>query len=131
MAPGNYVVTVTGKAVTSQQTDTATFVISLVDPCDPPVSITSQGLTNQVYTITDTNATPYTHPVFISDPVYCEIDNTYSETKLSAGDSAISTLGSTTEFFYDKDLAPLGQTQTVTVTATSNSIYGRTQSPVV
>ena len=106
-------------------------MISLIDPCDPPLSISSQGLTNQVYTITNANATPYAHPVFISDPVYCEIDYTYSETKLSAGDSAISTLGGTTEFFYDKDLAPLGQTQTVTVTATSNSVYGITQSPVV
>ena len=106
-------------------------MISLVDPCDPPQSITSPGLTNQVYTITDANATPYTHPSFTSDPVYCPIEYTYSETKLSAGDSAISSLGATTEFFYDKDLAPLGQTQTVTVTATSNSIYGTTQTQVV
>ena len=107
MTPGNYEVTITGTAVTSGQTDFATFVISMVDPCDPPVSITSPGLTNQVYTITDDNATPYKHPDFVSDPVYCPIDYTYLETKLEAGDSAISTLAGTTEFFYDKDLEPL------------------------
>ena len=70
------------------------------------------------------------HPEFISDPVYCPIDYTYSETELSAGDSAISTLARTTEFFYGKDLEPLGQTQTVTITATSNTIYGRTTTPI-
>ena len=108
VSPDDYEVTITGKAVTSGQTDVATFVISLVDPCDPPDSIVSPGLTNQVYTITDANASPYMHPEFISDPVYCPIDYTYSETELSAGDSAISTLARTTEFFYGKDLEPLG-----------------------
>ena len=83
-------------------------MISLVDPCDPPLSITSPGLTNQVYTISDLNAIPYTHPLFTSDPVYCPIVYTYSETKLDSGDSAISILDRTTEYFYDKDLAPVG-----------------------
>ena len=45
--------------------------------------------------------------IFISDPLYCPIDYTYAETKLEAGDSAITTLGRTFEFFYDKDLEPL------------------------
>ena len=47
VTPDDYEVTITGKAVTSGQTDVATFVISLVDPCDPPNSITSPGLINQ------------------------------------------------------------------------------------
>ena len=79
----------------------------MVDPCDPPQSITSPGLTNQVYTISDASAATYTHLIFISDPVYCPIDYTYAETKLEAGDSAIKTLARTFEFFYDKDLEPL------------------------
>ena len=41
VTPGNYEVTITGTAVTSGQTDFATFVISMVDPCDPPNSIAS------------------------------------------------------------------------------------------
>ena len=47
VTPDDYEVTITGKAVTSGQTDVATFVISLVDPCDPPNSIISPGLANQ------------------------------------------------------------------------------------
>ena len=53
----------------------------MVDPCDLPISITSQGLTNQVYTITDANATPYEHLPFISDPNYCLINYTYQITE--------------------------------------------------
>ena len=108
--PGEYTVTITGTAEKSvdQVTKSATFILTLVDPCNPPVSITSPGLTNQVYTITNANATPYAHPVFISDPTYCPIVYSYSETKLSAGDSAITSLTNPFEFFYDKDLEPLG-----------------------
>ena len=53
VTPGDYVVTITGTAVTSSDTKTATFTISMVDPCDPPIIITSPGLTDQQYTITD------------------------------------------------------------------------------
>ena len=63
------------------QTDTATFVIQMVDPCDPPVSITSPGLTNQVYTITDANATPYMHPTFVPNPSYCPVIYSYQITE--------------------------------------------------
>ena len=131
VTPGDYVVTITGTAVTSSDTKTATFTISMVDPCDPPVSITSPGLTDQVYTITDTNAADYTHPAFVSNPTYCPIDYSYSETKLIAGDSAITNVANPFSFLYSKDLAPLDQTQIVTVTATSNSIYGTTNTKVV
>ena len=79
----------------------------MVDPCDPPISITSSGLTDQVYTITDNNAADYIHPAFVSDPSYCPINYSYSETKLTAGDSAITNLMNPFQFFYDKDLEPL------------------------
>ena len=104
----------------------------MVDPCDPPNSITSQGLVNPTqYTITDATALPYTHLSFISDPVYCLIDYTYEITEFensnAVQDSAITQdVDDPTKFsfFYDTDLSPLEETQTVTITATSNSIYG-------
>ena len=53
--PGVYIVTITGIADGSQplQEKTATFKITLIDPCDPPVSISGSDFTNQEYTLTD------------------------------------------------------------------------------
>ena len=44
--PGEYTVTITGTADKSidQITKTAKFTLTLIDPCNPPVSITSPGL---------------------------------------------------------------------------------------
>ena len=71
----------------------------------------------------------YTHPDFTVDPSFCpEPTYTYSETSFldstNSAATAITQSGKTSDFFWDTDNAPLGQTQTVTVTATSNSIYG-------
>ena len=50
--PGAYRVTITGTAVGSAPTVTkdATFILTLVDPCDPPISVTGEDLINQSYT---------------------------------------------------------------------------------
>ena len=106
--------TITGTAVGSAPTVTkdATFILTLVDPCDPPVSVTSVPLQNQVYTLTDDSATPYVHPAFVVEPSYCPLVYSYSQTYLSDGDSALVLPASddkTFSFGYTKDLAPLGQ----------------------
>ena len=60
----------------------STIRIELVDPCDPPLSITSQGLSNKVYKLGQ-NYQAYTVPAFTSDPAYCPIEYSYSETKFT------------------------------------------------
>ena len=120
----------TAKGSSPLQEATKTFIITLVDPCDPPISVTGTDFTNQEYTLTD-NQKEYTHPAFTVSPGYCPIVYTITETLLTAGDSAIvnditgtKTDVTTFQYHYDKDLAPLGQTQTITVTAKSTSKYG-------
>jgi len=44
--------------------------IVVEDPCNPPVSVTSPGMTNQTYILTDVTKT-YTHAAFTVDPAYC------------------------------------------------------------
>ena len=90
--------------------------------------MTKVALQNQVYTLTDDNAAPYVHPDFTVDPDYCPLIYSYSETFLADGDSAlilptIANDDKTFNFSYTKDLVPLGQIQSATVTATSTSKY--------
>ena len=65
IAPGTYVVTIEGQAVNSSPTKSleSTYTFTLVDPCDPPNFVEPTNLDDQVYTITDTDAT-YMHPAF-------------------------------------------------------------------
>ena len=86
------------------------MVFTLVDPCDPPTSMTGEDLTNQVYTITDDVATPYLHPDFDVEPSYCPLIYSYTKTPLDDGDSALGLPTSddkTFTFYYDKNLDPL------------------------
>ena len=93
-APGVYQVTITGTATKSEnqakKTKTATFEITLEDPCDPPVSLTKSSFDNQEYTITDINAEPYIHPEFTVSPSYCPIKYEYNWTMLTNNESAIT-----------------------------------------
>jgi hypothetical protein len=43
------------------------FVITIIDLCDAPVSVTEATLVNQEYTITDDEGS-YTIPAFTADP---------------------------------------------------------------
>jgi hypothetical protein len=52
------------------------FVITIVDPCDAPVSVAGATLLAQSYTIT--SSVSYTFPVFTADPAWCEITYTYT-----------------------------------------------------
>jgi len=57
--PGQYMIAITGTAVGSNplNSDVAFFFLTLVDPCDPPVSITAPTLVNQEYTLTEIGVT--------------------------------------------------------------------------
>ena len=91
-APGTYRVTITGTAsrLTDQLIKTATFDLTLVDPCDPPTSLTKPAFDNYMYTIADNNANPYTYPVFVVSPDYCTITYNYATSTLTNGGSAIT-----------------------------------------
>ena len=104
------------------------------------MSVTSPGLTNQTYIITQAQKT-YTHPNFVSDPAYCELEYTYSMTRFtddsSQPASAISPLTATTSspqqfaIQYSADLSPvkpIAQKQVVTVSARSYSKYNNANS---
>ena len=64
------------------------FVITVIDPCDKPASITAPALEAQEYTITD-SAKTYQIPVFTPLPAWCDITYSYS-VDVTAGDSAVS-----------------------------------------
>ena len=115
--PGTYTVTVQGTVVGSNSvTAEATYTFTLVDPCDPPTSITAATLTNQSYTITQNDHPGYTHPAFTISPAYCTFDYSYNIadiSNLAAGTSAITqATGDDTTFkiHYDSDLLPVGET---------------------
>ena len=48
------------------------FVITVINPCDAPVSVTPSIPVDQTYTITQ-NKFDYQVPVFTADPLWCEI----------------------------------------------------------
>ena len=88
--PGAYVVTITGTSEdvdgNAIETQTATFTLTIRDPCYPPSSIASGGLTDQTYVLT-TDGDLYTHNEFTIVPAYCGLTYSYSVTKLSDGTS--------------------------------------------
>ena len=87
--------TVRGTGVNSNpsQSVTATYTFTLVDPCNPPDSVTAgTPLTNQEYTITD-NTQTYTHPEnWVITPDYCPLSYTYEIADITdmPGESAIT-----------------------------------------
>jgi len=89
-----------------------TFTVTLVDPCDPPTSVQVVALTDQVYTITDTNVAPYLHPDFVISPAYCPLAYTYDLGAISSVSvpSAVTRVDKTFSFSYSQDLQPLGNT---------------------
>ena len=104
--------TITGTAVGSSPLleKPVTFLLTLEDPCDPPISVSGVDLTDQDYTLTASEKS-YIHSAFTIDPDYCLLDYTYAATSLQAGDSAIKQYVSVENkflFHYEKDLLPLG-----------------------
>ena len=101
---------ITGTAVGSSPLleKPATFLLTLGDPCDPPNQIIKPNFDNQVYTITDANATPYVIPEFSVDPIFCPIDYYYDISYLvdsNNADTSAITQDTVNErkfsFFYD------------------------------
>lgn len=87
-------------------------------PCAPPKKVTKPSdVSNQSYTITDKNAAPYTIGSFSVEPDFCGATTEVEVSPLANGKSAITVSDDqkTFSFFYDDDLSPIGQTQTVTV----------------
>ena len=109
--PGVYEVTISGFAGSvNLVSESATFLIRLLDPCDAPENIeVPEPLENQVYILGNAEATPYTHPDFRAVPDFCELDYFYTITKLvnASPDTAITRNGKTFSFEYLTDLAPL------------------------
>jgi len=64
------------------------FTITIIDPCDAPVSVIASNLVNQEYTITQT-AFDYQVPAYAADPVWCAIIYDYTIVSPS-GDAALS-----------------------------------------
>ena len=85
--------------------------------------------TDQVYTICDPNKADYILPEVQIEPSFCEIDFDVKVTNLNNGQSALDPQipfnnpkgTGIFSFNYCQDLSPLGQKQTVTLTATSKS----------
>lgn len=111
------------------------FIITLTDPCDPPTLTKPTDLTDQSYTITDIAHPDYKTQAWTISPDYCDADFTFTKTDLADGNTAvdqkaadvISAAGEITfAFLYSDSVDPAknGESQTVTVTGTSKSIYG-------
>ena len=85
---------------------------------------------DQVYAI-NSNELIYTHPEFTVDPDFCPVEYAYSETNFvdffDNEQTAISRSGRDYSIEWDRDLSPVGQTQTATIIATTKSIYGPVQ----
>ena len=77
--PGVYTVTITGTAIKSinEIKETATFTLNILDPCDPPTSLSKAEFSDQEYTLTDDDAVKYTHSSFTISPLYCKFRYDY------------------------------------------------------
>ena len=125
--PGTY--TITYQVTAGEESDMFTIDLIVPDPCDPPSSLEKVDLDDQSYILTDINRS-YTHPDFVVSPDFCPIDYTYQDSGFTISDigpetdTVITREGQKFNFFWDTNRRPLGQTQVVTVTGVSNSIYG-------
>lgn len=117
--PGTYTVTVRGQPAraTDLRTDDATFDIVLLDPCDPPTSLTGPGYSDIAYTLTDT-AIPQNWIEFnasrglVTCPVI-EYEITYTtlaggESTVTATELVVSEKPVNWSIFWDTDNSPLG-----------------------
>jgi len=107
------------------QVQTVPFTVTIIDPCDEPVSVTPAALTGQEYTITQASF-DYQTPVYTADPVWCAITYDYS-IATPAGDAALTfdPVTRTFSFSQDTDLSLSGATftdYTITVTGQAGNI---------
>ena len=128
-APGEYEVTITQLAAV--RTHDETFIFELLDPCDPPESVTAPQFEDYEYTLGDhgeSYGVLYTLPdlPFTIEPSFCPLEISREISLLADGSSAVIPTDdpwNMFKFLYTTE-EPLGQTQTITITATSNSLNG-------
>ena len=108
-----------------------TFILQLLDPCDPPESVTAPQFEDYEYTLYDygeANGVEYTLPdlPFTIEPSFCPLEYSREISLLDDGDSAEVSSDYPWNMFKFRYTAreALGQTQTITITATSNSLSG-------
>ena len=99
--------------------------MTIIDPCDEPVSLVPSTPTDQVYTITQ-NLYSYQVPAFDSDPIWCDITYSYSVSDPSI--NAVISFDAATQtfsFFKPDDLSIAGLVSTdytITVTGVTGNI---------
>ena len=104
-------------------TPTFTFDIVLTDPCDPPTSLEVSSLIDDFdFTITDDKDTVSTN-IFTISPDFCKFNVLVDIATLAGGQTPITEVTDEVEIEYDTDLAIVGETQKVTITATSYSDF--------
>jgi len=107
------------------------ITLTLTDLCSQPtLSLpTSPALADQSYTVSDSSQPTYTHPDFVVSPTICVVTYTYTISDLSNAESAITRSGQTFTFAYNKVLDYANESQTVTIKASSITVYPTQNSP--
>jgi hypothetical protein len=85
---------------TNVVTLTDPFIITIIDPCDNPVSVTPSTLSAQEYTITQSSFS-YEVPVYVSSPTWCAITYTYTIAD-AAGNTALTFDPTTRTFTFNQ-----------------------------
>ena len=114
--------------------ETFTTTHTLVDPCDPPKSISLSAIPDVNYVLT-LDAETVTVPTPTVDPSYCKVYFTDSIQKFPNGETGVtssipengqSDTVPNYSVYWDKDLypvSPVAQTEIVTITAVAGSLY--------
>ena len=108
--------------------DSVEICFELIDLCNDArhTTITPPITFDQVYMLTDDSKPDYVFPEFDVFPAYCQLNYDCRITqRLSNGETAITLTGRRSSFFYDRTTDVLGDTQTVTCTASSTSDFGQ------
>ena len=112
--PGTYMVTIQGTIDGQSITAEGTYTFTLVDPCDPPVSVEAPTLATTEYTITEVGK-ELAAPGFTVTPSYCPLTLSFDIAEINGltGKSAITQKvgdSNTLVWSYDSDLDPVGRT---------------------
>jgi len=76
------------------------LTVTVVDPCDPPVSLGTISTPDKTYTLGD-NAESFAPDQFTIDPTYCPVDYVYSIPSLANGNNPITIVENTRTFTID------------------------------
>lgn len=107
-APGDYIYTynvcIFGY---TQNCSSFTVTVTLIDPCDPPLSLSQLDLTDQEYTITQAEV-QYQHASYSILPLYCPVEYSYVTPRFVNGEQAIN-FGSNrvVTIYYANSLLPM------------------------